>query len=236
MTTRDGTTPALGRWHVVAFAAIWIVACGSIPLAAQSPPVLPPADTTGSAPARAESDTSHSTSLARGDSVNGYLRMTPGEYVYRILGPRALLREAATAGFDQATKRPKEWPKTWSGYGHRALSRLGTEAIAQSVVFGVSQSLDERPAHFALCKCTGTGARLGHALLHPLRMDTPRGPHVSVLAPASEIGSAILITSLHPGGLSVWDGLVGGAVGVLVSALGSVAREFWPWHRRPLGI
>jgi hypothetical protein len=236
MTMRDGTTPAFGRRRVVAFAAIWIVACGSIRLAAQSPAVLPPADTTGSARAQAAPDTSHVTSLARGDSVNGYRRMTPGEFAYRVLGPRALLREAAAAGLDQATKRPKEWPKTWSGYGHRALSRLGTEAIAQSVVFGVSQSLDERPEHFALCKCIGAWPRLGHALLHPLRMDTPRGPHVSVLAPASEIGSAILITSLHPAGLSVRDGLVSGAVGVLVSSLGSVAREFWPWHRRPFGV
>jgi hypothetical protein len=67
-------------------------------------------------------------------------------------------------------------------------------------------------------------------------MDTPRGTHLSLLAPASEIGSAILITSMHPGGFSVRDGLGAGAVGVLVSALGSVAREFWPWHRRPFGI
>jgi hypothetical protein len=162
--------------------------------------------------------------------------MSLGEYGARVLGPRALLRDIATAGFDQATGRPTQWSQDWRGYGDRVSSRLGTAAVAQAVVFGVSNALDERPAHFTLCDCAGTGARLRHALFMPLRMDTPRGPHLSLLAPASEIGSSILITGLRPGGLSVRDGLIGGSVGVLGSALGSVAREFWPWHRRPFGI
>jgi hypothetical protein len=147
-----------------------------------------------------------------------------------------LLRDIALAGFDQATGRPTQWATNWRGYGDRVSSRLGTAAVAQAVVFGVSTALDERPAQFTLCDCTSTGARLRHALFTPLRMDTPRGPHLSLLAPASEIGSAVLITSLRPGGFSVRDGLLGGAVGVLGSALGSAARELWPWHRRPFGI
>jgi hypothetical protein len=162
--------------------------------------------------------------------------MTVGEYAGRILGPRALLRDVATAGFEQAIRRPTQWPRNWRGYGDRVSSRLGTTAIAQTVVFGVSNALDERPAHFTLCECTGTGARIGHALLVPLRMSTPRGTRLSLLAPVSEIGSAILITGLRPGGFSARDGLVSGAIGVAGTALGSVARELWPWHRRPFGI
>jgi hypothetical protein len=94
----------------------------------------------------------------------------------------------------------------------------------------------ERPAHFTLCDCVGTSARLGHALVMPLLMQTPRGTRLSLLAPASEIVSAILVTSLRPGGLAFGSGLAGGAVGVGASALGAVAREFWPFHRRPFGI
>jgi hypothetical protein len=237
MATRGGTTRVLGRWRSAAFAAIVLVAGGSSRLTAQSPPLPPPADTAGSVPPRAAADTSQSASaLAAGDSVNAYRRMSLGEYGSRVLGPRALLRDVATAGFDQATGRPTQWPKSWRGYGDRVSSRLGTAAVAQAVVFGVSNALGERPAHFTLCGCTGTRARITHALLMPMRMDTPRGPHLSLLAPVSELGSSILITSLHPGGFSVRDGLIGGAVGVLGSALGSVGREFWPWHRRPFGI
>jgi hypothetical protein len=201
--------------------AIALIACGSIALGAQDPPAPPTADTAGS---------------TGRDTANAYLRMTIGEYADRVVGPRALLRDVAIAGFDQATGRPKQWPKNWRGYGDRVSSRLGTGVIAQAVVFGVSNSLDERPSHFTLCQCVGTGARVMHALLVPLRMNTPNGPHLSLLAPMSEIGSAILITSLHPGGFSVRDGLISGAVGVAGSAAGAVAREFWPWKRRPFGI
>ncbi|HEY2064527.1 MAG TPA: hypothetical protein VGG84_01100 [Gemmatimonadaceae bacterium] len=205
--------------------ALALVACGSVGLGAQNPPppptAPPPADTT---------------SAVRRDTADVYLRMTIGEYANRVVGPRALLRDVAIAGFDQLTGHPKEWPRTWRGYGDRASSRLGTGVIAQAVVFGVSNLLDERPAHFTLCQCTGTRPRLEHALLVPLRMNTPNGPHFSLLAPMSEIGSSILITSMHPGGFSVRDGLIGGAVGVSGSALGAVAREFWPWKRRPFGI
>lgn len=174
--------------------------------------------------------------LVGDDSVHAYQRMTFSEYGARLLGPRALGRDIAAAGLQQATGRPTQWARNWHGYGNRLSSRLGAEAIAQTVVFGVSNVVDERPAHFSLCDCTGTGARFRHALLVPLQMATPQGPHLSVLAPASEIGSGILITSLHPGGFSVRDGLVSGGIGVLVASLGAVAREFWPWHRRPFGI
>jgi hypothetical protein len=52
----------------------------------------------------------------------------------------------------------------------------------------------------------------------------------------SEIGSSILITSMNPRGFSVGDGLRAGGAGVLATSLLSVAREFWPWHRRPPGF
>jgi hypothetical protein len=67
MKTRDGTTP-LRRWHVT-LVVIALVACGSIRLAAQTPPVPPPADTTGSLSARAATDTVASTSTLAGDDA-----------------------------------------------------------------------------------------------------------------------------------------------------------------------
>jgi hypothetical protein len=214
-TTRiRGGRPALeqlgiGRGTVVV--AIFLVIFGSAGLAAQAAP-------------------------ANRDSLNAYRRMSAREYASRVLGPRALLGDIAIAGVQQGLGQPRQWPKTWRGYGDRASSRLGTAAIAQAVVFGVSNVLDERPARFTLCGCTDAESRIRHALATPLRMDTPRGPRLSALAPLSEIGSAILVTGLHPGGFSARDGLIGGAIGVVGASAGAVAREFWPWHRRPFGI
>jgi hypothetical protein len=216
-------------------ATVTMLTCGSLRLGAQKPP-SPGADTTALLIIRDPGAVADTSAPAADDMAKGYHRMTLGEYGNRVLGPRALLRDAATAGYGQFRGRPIEWSKDWHGYGNRVSSRLGTAAIAQTIVLGVSVLRDERPAHFTLCDCTGTSARLGHALITPLLMDTPQGQHFSLLAPASEIVSAILITSLHPGGLSLTSGLGAGAVGIAATALGAVAREFWPFHRRPFGI
>jgi len=170
------------------------------------------------------------------DTATAYRRFTLEDYTWRVFGPRALLRDVAAAGIGQALKRPAEWPNTWEGYGNRMSSHLGSAAISQGVILGVSAAFNERPARFTLCQCTGKRSRFVHAMLIPWQMDAPNGTHLSLIAPVSEIGSAILLTNINPRGFSVRDGLVSGATGLLLSSLSSVAREFWPWHRRPPGF
>lgn len=169
------------------------------------------------------------------DTAISYRPMSFAEFTNRVVGPRALLGDFALAGLQQATHRPAEWPKNWDGYESRVSSRLGARAISNTFELGVSAAFNERPAQFSLCSCTGTSRRFLHAMLSPLRMDTPHGPHYSPIGPLSAIGGSILITSLQPRGFSAGDGVRGGAVGILGSSLVSVAREFWPWHWRPFG-
>jgi hypothetical protein len=235
MKMRDGTTRVLGLSSVMTLGAVTMITCGGMRLGAQHPP-SPGADTTALRIMPAPDSVADTTAVASDDPEKGYHRMTLEEWGSRVLGPRALIRDVATAGYSQVRGSPIEWSKNWQGYGNRVSARLGTAAIAQTIVLGVSVARDERPAHFTLCECTGTSARLGHALVTPLMMETPQGQHFSLLAPASEIVSAILITSLLPGGLALRAGLSGGAVGIAASALGAVGREFWPFHRRPFGI
>jgi hypothetical protein len=202
---------------------ILMALCGTSRLGAQQP-ALP-----------ANADSARIDTLAV-DSATAYRRFTLEDYTWRVFGPRALLRDVAVAGIGQALKRPAEWPNTWEGYGNRMSSRLGSAAISQAVLLGVSVAFDERPARFTLCQCTGNGSRFVRAAVIPWQMDSPNGTHFSLIAPVSEIGSAILLTNINPRGFSVRDGLVSGATGVLLSSLTSVAREFWPWHRRPPGF
>ncbi len=187
--------------------------CGTLRLGAQQPALPVNADS-------AEIDT-----LAV-DSATAYRRFTIEDYTWRVFGPRALLRDVAAAGIGQARE----------GYGNRMSSHLGSAAISQGVILGVSAAFNERPARFTLCQCTGKRSRFVHAMLIPWQMDAPNGTHLSLIAPVSEIGSAILLTNINPRGFSVRDGLVSGATGLLLSSLSSVAREFWPWHRRPPGF
>jgi hypothetical protein len=227
-------------------ATIVMTLCGGVRLAAQQPAVpVVPADTTKAAAAGLVADTVNATPVradsartdsAKADATTAYRHVTLAEYMSRVLGPRALLKDLALAGVDQGLKRSTDWPNTWGGYGNRVSSRLGMAAISQAVKLGAAAALDERPAQFTRCRCVGTESRVLHAALVPWTMDSPTGTHRSMIGPASEIGSAILVTSLKRGGFSARDGLLAGATGVLGSSLVSVAREFWPWHRRPPGF
>jgi hypothetical protein len=222
--------------------AIMLALCASVRLDAQQPaaPAVPSADTAKTGMSRSGADTV-SAGLAPADSApvdsaTAYRRVTLAEYVGRVVGPRALLKDVALAGIGQALKRPTGWSNTWGGYGNRLSSRLGSAAVSQAVTLGAAAALDERPAEFTLCRCAGTRGRFVHAALIPWQMDSPKGTHLSLIAPVSEIGGAILVTSMSQRGFSVGDGVRAGAAGVLVSSLFSVAREFWPWHRRPPGF
>jgi hypothetical protein len=170
------------------------------------------------------------------DSTLDYRRFTMPEYEQRVVSPRALLHDIVAAGIGQVTNSPKEWSRTWHGYGDRLSARLAKGAISQAVTLGVSAMLDERPAHFTLCQCVGTGPRLLHAVLTPWEMSSPGGTHFSIVAPASEIATSILVTGVQPRGMSVTSGLSAAGLSLLVGSLGSAAREFWPWHKRPFGL
>ncbi len=234
-------------WPALLVGALVSLMGGTARLAAQNP--MPPPTPTSSgladppaAPAAATAvDTTAAAAPARhrtadADSVDVYKRFTLAEYGARVFRRRALLGDVAFSGLTQMAKRPSEWPRTWEGYGNRASLRLGTRAISQAVTLGVAAARDERPADFSRCRCAGTGPRLRHAVLTPYQMNTPNGKHSSLLAPAVELASSILVTSMRPGGFSVRDGLVRGAFSLSLSSAGSVVREFWPWRRRPLGL
>ncbi|MEP7346598.1 MAG: hypothetical protein ABI877_15105 [Gemmatimonadaceae bacterium] len=192
-------------------------------LRAQSPP-----------PPSAASETTLPVPLQRADTV--YREQSGGAYVRRAVGPLALLRAVAFSGFDQAIDRPEEWTTDWNGYGKRLGTQVAQGVIGQTVLFGLSHAMGQQYEGFSLCDCEDTGARLRHAMLRPFRAKTPEGIRYSLLNPASAVASGLLVSTLHPRGFSVGDGLKGGATNLLTSSLFSAAREFWPWEWRPFGF
>jgi hypothetical protein len=181
--------------------------------------------TISSRPARAQ----------RADTA-AYHPETVSEYSSRIVGPRTLVRILALSEFDQATHRPREWDRTWPGFEDRSSSRLASGAIERTVVFTMSRAVDERQAEFTLCGCDGIGARLRHAALTSVRVNSPNGTHVSPLTPIAEMAGALLVTGVRPEGFSATEGLRGGLTAIGGHAVLYVARELWPWHRRPPGF
>jgi hypothetical protein len=177
-----------------------------------------------------------SDSTARPDSVPAYRPEAVRTYLLNTYGPLPLLRSAALAGFDQWRGYPKEFPRNGRGYLDRVSSRAAQIAIAHTIRFGVARALDERATRFSPCACKGFEPRLAHALILPYRVDSPGGTHLSVLTPLSDLTSGVLVTSVHPGGFSLSDGLRGGLTDLLASSLIAAGREFWPFHWRPPGV
>jgi hypothetical protein len=230
---RDAHFPLLGVTLVLSPATALLVFCAA-PLMSQTVPL-----------ATSSRDTASMSSLATGVPDDGlqplsseapYQRLSLSEYGSRVLGPGALFRDIIISSFGQTVRQPTQWARTWGGYSNRLTSRVGSEAISQTVVFGLSAALNQHPAGFAPCDCSGFGARLLHAALIPWEMSSPHGTHLSLFAPTSDIASAMLATSMQPGGFSARNGLRGGALGIGLFSASDVLREFLPWARHPFGF
>ena len=146
------------------------------------------------------------------------------------------LRSAAMAGLDQWRRQPAHWTQTGRGYRDRLDSHFGGEVIGHTTRFAIERLMQEQPAKYRPCDCVGFASRLTHALQSPFRVETPRGERYSAAGVAGDILSSLAVTAVRPGGFSLAHGAVGGVGSVASTALNAMAREFWPWHWRPLGL
>ena len=195
-----------------------------------------PRDTLASADTSTAVAPSRSRQIAREDSGARYRPESFTHFAMRTFGPLPLLRSTAMAGFDQWRRTPMGWSQTGSGFRDRLESHLSAEVLSHTIRFGVASAAHEEIGKYQRCECVGFGGRLEHALLAPLRVETPRGERLSAITPLGGIASALVVTSVRPGGFSIGRGLQGGASGLASASLTAVAREFWPWHWRPPGL
>jgi hypothetical protein len=154
-------------------------------------------------------------------------------YLFGTFGPRPIIRALALAGFDQWRRRPVAFPETWRGFEDRLGSRYAQVSIARTLRFGFSRIVDQRTIRYRPCACGDSASRTAYALLSPLRVNTPTGVRLSILNPVTELASGILVTSARSGGLHIGEGIRNGVTGLAAESLGSLVREFWPWHWRP---
>jgi hypothetical protein len=170
------------------------------------------------------------------DSESRFHLESFASFAKRTIGPMPLVRSMAFAGFDQWRRQPAHWTQTSRGFRDRLDSRLGGEVLGHGIRFAFERAAHEQPAKYRLCQCDGFEPRLSHALLAPLRVETPNGQRLSLMAPLGVLVGSLAVTSVHPGGFSLSRGLEGGAGGVASAALTTVVREFWPWRWRPPGL
>jgi hypothetical protein len=176
------------------------------------------------------------TPTSTADSAGRYHAQSFESFVLRTVGPVPLARTVGLAGFDQWRHQPVHWNQDSRGFRDRLDSRLGADVLSHTIRFEIARAAHEQTIKYQPCACQGVAARLMYALESPLRVGTPSGPRLSAITPLTEIGSAVAVTSVRPGGFSLGDGLLSGLSGVGSRSLTAMVREFWPWRWRPPGI
>lgn len=162
---------------------------------------------------------------------NDYVRPTKQErarrYLLDIAGPLALLGVGVAAGFDQGSHEPVEWGQGAAGYGKRYASRLGQNAIQQTVTYGLSEALRQDSA-FHKSERHSFGERLGDALAQNITSRTATGRRVlsaSRLA-GFYVGGLVPAVTWYPDRFGYKDGLRQGTYSLAFGFGVNVLREF----------
>jgi len=148
-------------------------------------------------------------------------------YLRDTVGPFAFLRVGAAAGFDQWLDSPEEWGQGAEGYGKRFASQFGTNAIRQTVTYGLAEAF-RLDTGFEKSKRKGFLPRLSDALLQNVTSRTRSGKRV-ISAPilvGTYAGSIIPAETWYPSRYSYKDGLRSGSYSLAAGFGINVVREF----------
>ena len=163
---------------------------------------------------------------------NGYVfpsaKRRFNRYVNSTVGPSSLLRNAASAGIQHWDNSPLEWGQGMQGYGKRFASTVGSNAIRQSVTYGLSEAF-KLDTGFEKSKHKKIWPRLKDALVQNVTSRTRSGKRV-LSAPiliGVYTGTIIPNETWYPERYSYKDGLRGGSYSLLIGFGVNVVREFF---------
>jgi hypothetical protein len=148
-------------------------------------------------------------------------------YVKNTVGPFSLLRSAASAGLQQWDNSPVEWGQGMEGYGKRFASSVGSNAIRQTVTYGLSEAF-RLDTGFERSKHTKFWPRVSDALVQNVTSRTRSGKRV-ISAPiliGTYAGTIIPNETWYPERYSYKDGLRGGSYTLLMGFGVNLVREF----------
>lgn len=134
----------------------------------------------------------------------------------------------AFAGVDQANDEPREWGSGVTGYEKRAASNIGEFVIQESVTEGLAAAL-KRPLDYVRCRCHGTGARIGHALVGAVADESPGGSYsMAIPRIIGAYAGAIAQASWRPdnSGDRTRAALTNGTTSIAIGAVINLFHEF----------
>ena len=150
-------------------------------------------------------------------------------YVNSLVGPVALTRIVATAGYSTWRNSPDEWGTKWEGFGRRVGSNFGKNVIKQSVTFGLDEAL-KLDSHYYRSTKKDFGSKVRNALISPFTARDRNGKRVpGVPRIAGTFASSIIAnTTWYPKNCDWKDGVQSGAISFGFTALFNLIKEFAP--------
>lgn len=148
-------------------------------------------------------------------------------YVNSMVGPAALAKNVAGAGFSTWRNSPEEWGKNWEGFGRRVASNFGKGFINNTTRYGLEEAF-KLDSHYYRSQNKSVGARLKNALISPVTARNKNGKRVFGFprVVGTYTGSIIATEAWYPDRYDYKDGLRSGTISLGMNALYNVFKEF----------
>jgi hypothetical protein len=149
-------------------------------------------------------------------------------YKDSMIGPLALVRNAASAGISTFTNTPEEWEKNGKGFGKRLASEFGKSAIKNTTIYGLDEAL-KLDSNFYPSRKRNVGARIKHAVLSAVTALDKKGKKVvGIPRIVGAYGSAVIARETwYPKRYGYKDGLKSGTITLGVRAAINIFKEFF---------
>ena len=148
-------------------------------------------------------------------------------YVNGVVGPYALARQIAGAGFSTWRNSPEEWGGQWEGFGKRVASNFGKNLIKQTTMYGLDEAL-KLDSHYYRSEKKDAGSKIKNALLSPVTARNARGKRViGVPRLVGTYSSSIIAAETwYPDRFDYKDGLRNGTISLGMNAAFNLIKEF----------
>lgn len=118
---------------------------------------------------------------AAGSTMNTYVRPSAKKrfhsYLNGMFGPMTLGKSAAYAGIGTWRNSPEEWGDHWDGFGRRVASGLGTNAIKQTITYGLGEA-GKLDSSYYRSKKKDLKSKVMNAVISPVTARNPEGERV----------------------------------------------------------
>ncbi len=155
--------------------------------------------------------------------------------IYRdktFASPGAYFRAFGSASGDQLGDQPASWQQGLKGYSQRVGQRFVTFTMQDTLEASLSAAADYDP-RYVRCKCTGVGARMGHAFKMNFLTLNPEGKKVFDWPKfAGAYGAGVVSTTWVKDYKWSAQGLQAGNSQLYFGVLFNVIREFGPEVKR----